>query len=372
MLESDWIESTFRTLHALPEVAFQERKTAAFVAEALAGFGFEVQTGLAETGLVATLRGEQPGPVLGFRADMDALSHTVDGVSRVIHSCGHDANMAMVLGLARNVADRRLAHGTLKQIFQPAEEGLNGAREMIRQGVVDNLDLLFGIHLRPGQEASLHQASPALYHGSSFHLEAVLTGVPAHAARPHMGVNAIDAAAAAVNAINAIRINPVVPHSAKVTRLLAGGSAINIIPDRAELSVDLRCQSNPLMRELIDKTTQAIRSAAATVGAEATVEVRGGVVAAEYDEEMIALAREAIAAVLGESGVLAPIVTPGGDDFHFYRQHKPALKTGFIGLGCDLTPGLHHPDMSFDHRALPDGVRILSYLTDKLLGVMPR
>jgi amidohydrolase len=92
------------------------------------------------------------------------------------------------------------------------------------------------------------------------------------------------------------------------------------------------------------------------------------VVAAEYNDEMVALAREAIITVLGEQGLLAPIVTPGGDDFHFYAQHKPSLKVGFVGLGCNLLPGLHHPEMSFDHSALPNGIRILSYMVEKIVG----
>lgn len=368
MIDTDWIETTFRALHAMPEVGFQEKRTSAFVAEMLGQLGFEVATGIAGTGVVGTLKGKHSGPAVGVRADMDALSHTVAGELRNIHSCGHDAHMTMALGLAKVAASRKVEKGTLKLIFQPGEETLFGARKMIEHGVIDDIDHLLGIHLRPAQEASLGQATPALYHGSSYHLEATLTGVSAHGARPHLGVNVIDAAAAVVNAINAIRIDPTVPHSAKVTRLIAGGGANNIIPDKAELALDLRCQSNPLMRELIDKVTRAIETAASTVGAEASVAIKGGVVAAEYSDDMINLAREAIVAVLGEQGLLAPIVTPGADDFHFYAQHKPALKAGFVGLGSSLLPGLHHPEMSFDHAAMQDGIGILSHMVERLVG----
>ena len=368
MIDMEWIETTFGTLHAMPEVGFQEKNTSAFVVETLRQVGFEVATGIAETGVVGTLKGKHSGPVLGIRADMDALSHTVNGLPRTIHSCGHDAHMTMVLGLAKIAGSRSLERGSLKLIFQPAEEGLFGARKMIEHGVIDDVDHLLGIHLRPAQEAALGQATPALFHGSSYHLEAVLKGVSAHGARPHLGINVIDAAAAVVNAINAIRIDPTVPHSAKVTRLFAGGSATNIIPDKAELALDLRCQTNPLMRELIDKATSAVETAAATVGAEAEIVIKGGVVAAEYNDEMIALAREAIVATLGEQGLLAPIVSPGADDFHFYAQHKPSLKAGFIGLGCNLLPGLHHPEMHFDHSAMQDGINILTRMVEKLLG----
>ena len=127
-------------------------------------------------------------------------------------------------------------------------------------------------------------------------------------------------------------------------------------------------RAGALMRELLDKATRAVETAAATVGAETEVTVKGGVVAAEYSDEMIALAREAIIAVLGESGLLAPIVSPGADDFHFYAQHKPSLKVGFVGLGCNLLPGLHHPEMRFDHSAMQSGIHILSHIVEKLLG----
>lgn len=368
MTDQEWLEATFATLHATPETGFNEWKTAAFVAEQLTALGLDVSTGIAGTGIVATLRGAQPGPTLGFRADMDALSHNVGGEPRTLHSCGHDANMTLVLGLARIAGRRQLQRGTLKLVFQPGEETLLGAKRMIEHGVIDDVDEFFGIHLRPVQEATCGQATPALFHGSSYKMDVTLKGLSAHGARPHLGINVVDAAAAVVNAVNAIRLDPTIPHSAKVTRLIAGGNASNIIPDKAELSLDLRCQTNPLMRELLDKATRAVESAAATIGAEATIEIRGGVVAAEYSEEMIALAREAIVAVLGEAGLLAPIVTPGADDFHFYAQHKPTLKTGFIGLGCNLRPGLHHPEMNFDHAALPDGVRVLAHIVGQRLG----
>ena len=368
MNDQEWIETTFDTLHTMPEEGFQEKRTAAFVAEQLNRLGFEVTTGIAGTGVVATLRGQRPGPVLALRADMDALSHNVNGQQCTLHSCGHDANMTMVLGAARIAARRQPGKGTLKLIFQPGEETLMGALKMIEQGVIDDADYFIGIHLRPEQEARLGQACPALYHGSSYKMEATLKGLSAHGARPHLGINVVDAAAAVVNAVNAIRLDPTIPHSAKVTRLIAGGNASNIIPDKAELSLDLRCQTNALMRELLDKAARAVESAANTIGAQASTHIKGGVAAAEYSDEMIALAREAIVDILGEPGLLAPIVTPGADDFHFYAQHKPSLKTGFIGLGCNLSPGLHHPEMRFDPAALYDGSRILSCMVQKLLG----
>ncbi len=367
MTESaDRVKEVYQLLHQIPEVGFEEIKTSAFLAEQLRLAGFEVQTGVGGTGVIGIINGSEPGPVVGLRADMDALAHLVDGKECAIHSCGHDSHSAMVLTVAERFAKHGIKKGTLKIIFQPAEEKLFGARRMIEDGAIDDVDCLLGIHLRPIQEAKFGQATPALYHGASYIVEAELTGQEAHGARPHLGVNAIDAAAAVVNAVNAIHMNPAVPATTKTTRLIAGGPAPNAIPAKAQMVFDLRAQENGLMDDLIQKTCKAIEAGAATVGAQAAVTVKGGVPAAEYNQELVELAREAVVAVLGNDGLIPPIISPGGEDFHFFAKHKPALKAAYIGLGCDLTPGLHHPKMSFNQEALIYGVEILSFMVERL------
>ena len=361
------VRELYATLHAMPELELKEVKTAAFLAEQLRQAGYAVQTGVGGTGVIGVLRGEEPGPVLALRADMDALKHLIDGQERAIHSCGHDAHSAMVLCVAEQAAKGKLASGTLKILFQPAEETLRGALALLDAGAIADVDALVGIHLRPVQEAKTGQATPALYHGSSGRIDTTLEGLAAHAGRPHLGINAIDAAAAVVNAINAIHMNPVVPHSIKVTKLLAGGAATNLIPDKAELAIDVRAQDNRLMKELLSKAEAAIGNAAASVGAKALTRIKTGAPAAEYTQEMVELAREAIIAVLGQTGLLPPVITPGAEDFHFYIQRKPTLKAAYIGLGCDLTPGLHHPQMKFDVGSLINGVNILLYIVNKML-----
>jgi len=361
------INACYDILHAMPELGFQEFKTSAWLAEQLRAAGCQVSTGVAGTGIVAVLRGTEPGPVVGLRADLDALPHQVDGQQVRVHSCGHDAHCSMVLAVAEALAGSGIRRGTLKLLFQPGEETLYGATRMIEAGVLDDLDILLGIHLRPIQEARAGQATPALYHGACAVMEATLHGRTAHGARPHLGVNAIDAAAAVISAVNAINLDPVVPWSCKVTRLRAGGPA-NIIPDQAELSLDLRAQRNDTMAALIERAGQAIKAGAATVGASAEVELPASVPSAEYAPEIVALAREAIRAVLGDQGLLDPVISPGGDDFHRYVEAKPALKTGFIGLGCDLAPGLHHPAMAFHRPAMAQGAQILLFMVRKLLA----
>ncbi|HWR45104.1 amidohydrolase [Sporomusa sp.] len=362
------VKEVWSLLHSMPEVGFEEFKTAAYLAEQLEKAGYNVKTGIGGTGVTGLLDSGHPGPTICIRADMDALAHSVNGQECAIHSCGHDAHAAMVLTVAEAIVPRSIKNGKVKIFFQPAEEKLFGALRTIEDGVIEDVDILLGIHLRPIQEAKLNQATPALCHGASYIMEAEIQGEASHGARPHLGVNAVDAAAAVVNAINAIHVNPVIPATAKVTKLQAGGAALNAIPDRAYMAFDLRAQSNAVMEELQAKATQAIKGGAATVGACAAIELTGGCPAAEYNDDMIVLAREAIAAVLGEQGVLDPITTPGGEDFHFFVKHKPSLKTGYIGLGADLTPGLHNPAMVFNPAALINGVNILLYMVDKLVG----
>jgi amidohydrolase len=357
-------------LHSIPEPAGREEKTARWLAGELEKAGYEVQTGVGSLGrgVVGLLKGTQSGPTVALRGDMDALEHVVDGQRICVHSCGHDANCAMVLTLAEELAASGIERGVLKIVFQPAEEGLTGAPSLIEAGVADDMDYLLGVHLRPIQEARAGQATSALYHGSSYKIKASVTGKTAHGARPHLGVNAIDAAAMIVNAVNSLWENPVEAWSAKVTQFNSSGVIINAIPDSVDLSLDVRAQSNDTMKSLLEKIVHVIETLPAAMGAKGTVDKLWGVSAAEYDDETVALLSEGIVDVLGEEGLIPPIITPGSDDFHFYRNKRPNIKTAFLGLGADLAPGLHDPDMSFNSSALAHGVKILRYVVDKLLN----
>lgn len=357
----------YKDLHAIPEVGFEEFKTSAYLAAALTAAGFSVKTGFGRTGVVGVYDSGKPGPVVMMRADMDALVHTVNGVETCVHSCGHDAHSSIVLVAAKILKEKGIACGQLRILFQAAEEKLTGALETIADGALEGVDIAFGLHLRPIQEGRSGEATPALCHGASYIMEATIEGLTAHGARPHLGINAIDAAAAVVQAVNAIKINPVIPCTIKTTKLQAGGATLNAIPDLAELAFDLRAQQNDVMEELIKKATAAIENAATSVGAKATATVKGGVPAAQYDDAMVAIARDSILSVLGPEGLLDPITSPGGEDFHYFAQKYPALKTAYIGLGCNLEPGLHRPDMSFDLNALPNGVKIMVEMVERAL-----
>lgn len=360
-----YVENVYNYLHTIPEIGFQEFETSKFIAEELKKFGYEVIEKIGGTGVIGKLDSGVDGPVFSMRADMDALSFEKDGKKYNVHACGHDAHSAMVLAAAKEMAEKGIKKGKLIVLFQPAEEVLGGAQSIIESGHLNEVEEMVGIHLRPIQETRLGQATPALVHGASYRMIAKIKGLNAHGARPHLGVNAVDAAMLVVGAINAIHVDPRVPHSIKVTRVQAGGETINLIPDEAEIAMDLRAQTNEVMEEMIAKAKDAIVNSAKAIGAEGRIELIGGVPAAEYDDRMVDIARCAIEEELGE--VLEPLITTGGEDFHYYSK-KGKIKTAYIGLGADLTPGLHYPEMSFNLEALQLGVKILKNVAQRRLG----
>lgn len=364
-LNKKYIDKTFAYLHSIPELPWQEHKTSKFIAEELETFGYEVSKNVAgRTGIVAILDSGLEGPIFALRADMDALEFENEEGKYSFHACGHDANSTMVLAAAKEISEKGIKRGKLYLIFQPAEEILEGAKSIIESGLIDEVEEMAGIHLRPKAETRLGAATPALLHGSGYRIVVKVRGLNAHGARPHLGINAIDAAVQIVNGINAIHLDPAVPHSIKVTRLLAGGDTINTIPDSADIAMDLRAQDNETMTEMLEKAKMVIENSAKAIGAEVDIEYIGGVPAADYDDEMVEEARIAIESVLGEA--LEPMLTVGGEDFHFYSKDL-GIKTAYIGLGADLEPGLHHEDMSFDKKALYDGVAILKKIVENKL-----
>lgn len=357
-------------LHTIPEEGFKEIKTSKFLADKLESFGYKVTRNLdGKTGICGVWDSGVPGPVVAIRADMDALGHVIDGVRCSRHTCGHDAHSAVVLTTAHQLKENNLLKkGKLKIIFQPAEELGSGALSIAHSGVIDDVDYIFGSHLRPFEEAKDGEASPAIYYSASARGQVTFHGTPAHGARPHLGVNAIDAAVAAINAVNAIHLKPTDNYSIKATRFICDSGVTNAIPAEAHVTWDIRAQYNTTIHELIEKFKTAVIAGAATVGATATIDTSTWVPAPELNDEATKILRHAIVKVLGEKGLKDPIYTPGGEDFSQYPIYKPSIKAGFFGLGCDLQPGLHHPDMHFNKNSLDNGVAIFVAAVTELIG----
>ncbi len=356
----------FNYLHTIPEVGMQEFKTSAYVAAVLERAGYEVTTHVGgATGVVGVLDSGVPGPVLGLRADMDALGTA----EHAAHLCGHDAHMSMLLAAAEEViAEGLVKKGKLKVLFQPAEETSGGALSMLDGGAVDDVDYLIGMHIRPIQECRIGQAAPAMYYSSAGHVVIEVKGRQSHGARPYLGISALDAGCLIVQAANALRFNSNIVNNLKATRFLCDAGVMNAVPGSATLVFDLRSQDNDLMDTMLEELHRAASNAAASVGAEIEWKINNITPASIITPEVTDIIAGVIKEELGDDALVAPITTAGGEDFFWYPRKRPQIKTGFIGLGADAEPGLHAPDMHFDHDCLPNGVKLHKGAVKKILG----
>lgn len=351
------IQEYFAHFHNNPEVSWKEFKTTKKLKEIMETLDVRHNIFDDLTGLIAEIG--QGDEIVAVRADIDALWQEVDGREQANHSCGHDANMAMVLGALLYLKDETLTK-RVRFIFQPAEEKGNGSLSMIERGAVDGVSHLFGVHLRPAEELSLGKVSPALHHGSGIFLRGKIKGEDAHGARPQQGRNAMDVIAAIHQFVKSIYFSPFESYSAKLTNIRMGGDSLNIIPGGATFALDVRSQSNELMDELRTRIDEGFKKIGELYGVELEWEWTDFTPAAEVSAEAMEIARTAIRNVIGHENTAEPLHTPGADDFHFYTIRKPKLKATMIGVGADLTHGLHHPDMSFNTDALDIGARVLA------------
>lgn len=360
-----YLHELFSRLHEIPETAFNEHKTSALLAEELDKYGYQVTRNVSgKTGVVGVLEGAEPGPVIALRADMDALPFEVDGKTIAVHACGHDAHCTMVMTVARMFAEKGLARGKLVVIFQPAEETDGGSLSIVESGLLNDVQEIVGAHIRPAADFAFGAATPAIYHSATANPVAKIKGKNAHGANPHLGINAIEAAALAINAVSAIKGDPAVRHSIKPTKITDGGNSINTIPDEVRIGFDIRSHSNDEMKKMIAALKTAVTSAVASIGASAEIEHENYSDAAVYDEEMKATAREAIAEVLGAENCRPDLYINGGEDFHKYAIEL-GCKAVYIGIGADAKPGLHNKDMTFNHKTMEYGRDILKTILDK-------
>jgi amidohydrolase len=370
-----------RQLHRFPELGFQEHLTGRFVAQKLSGWGLDVRTGIARTGVVALVEGTAPGPVLGVRADMDALAiferNPVEYASQhpgIMHACGHDGHVAIALGAACWFAHHRdgLA-GTIKFLFQPAEEGLGGARPMIDEGalVAPTVDALIGLHLWNNMalgEVGV-KAGPSMGDTSLF--KATITGRGGHGAIPHQTVDAVVVAAQVVAALQTIvarNVNPFEPAVITVGRF-TGGTAFNVIAQTAELEGTVRCFDAHLAEYLPRRIEQVIRGVCEAHGASFELEYHRHYPALHNDPDVAALVHAAAEAFLGPDRV-RPESTLGGEDMAFYLQKVPGcyffLGSANPALGLDKPH--HHPCFDFDEQALGLGVELFVRCAERFFG----
>ncbi|MBX3394483.1 MAG: amidohydrolase [Phycisphaerae bacterium] len=363
-----------REIHAHPELAFEEFETSRRVEAVLRRLrGLHVQTGLAKTGVVATLNPDKPGPCIALRAELDALpidemtgaAHT-SKIPGKMHACGHDGHMACLVGAAMvlsEIADE--LPGKVKFIFQPAEESGGGGEKLCVAGVLDapRVDAIFALHGWPyldlGCVGVCH--GPAMAATNPWHV--TIHGQGAHAAYPHRGVDPILVAAHVVTAVQSIASRHVDPLDAVVVTVatIRAGTAGNIIPATAELGGTIRTLDAAVRQSAVERFKSLVEQTAAAFGARASVEVQWGYPALVNDEVACALVSEVASEVVGTSRV-ADRMRPsmGGEDFAYYAERVPAA---FWRLGVrrgdpEGQPTLHQANYDFADEAIPLGVRM--------------
>ena len=359
--------SLFRQLHPLAEFSGKEVKTAAFIAEQLSALGIEYQAQVGGTGVVAYIRGEEPGPVVLFRADMDALPYsTDDGGVVAIHACGHDSHCAMLLAAVPKLREI-VKRGTLKVVFQPGEENLTGALAMIEAGVGEDVDVAIAAHIRASQDLAPGKICAQINHVACTTHVVTIDGRPVHASRPHQGINPVDVAANMIIALNSMRLDPNESWSIKATRIQTEPGATNTLAAWARVMLDLRAQTNAGLREMVKKLETIAKHTAEAYDTTAKVELIEECPASEYDADLVALISETVVEELGAENLVASC-GGGGEDFHFFKTKRPSTKTAYFGIGVGATPGLHDRNMSFDEKYLVNGPRMWVALAKKLLG----
>jgi len=358
-----------RMLHQVPEGAFAETATARIVADELASLGLDVQTGLAGTGVAATITGRHTGPLVALRADMDALAVTeatgTPYASRhegLAHCCGHDGHMAAVLGAAGVLSrlSERLA-GSVRLVFQPAEETGAGAQAMLAAGVFGGLKpaAVLALHGWPGLPTGVVAARSGVMASASDVFEISVHGRGGHGARPARACSPIVPAARLVEALSRLTAPPddPVPRVVSVGSIHGGGQP-NVIPDTAVLSGTIRSADAKTRGDLHRQVRETIQAVARDSGVRAEVTIRAFCPRLENDPGLYAAFAELADGLLGpDQRVELDRPSMGAEDFGYYLQHAPGLLIRLgMGLAC---PDLHNPAFDFDDGALSAGISVL-------------
>ncbi len=383
-----------RQIHQNPELGNREVKTAKLVADHLRSLGIDVKEGVAHTGVVGVLKGGKPGPVIGLRADMDGLPVTervnLPFASKVkteyngqtvgvMHACGHDTHVAMLMSVAEIlVANKADLAGTIKFVFQPAEEGVpkgeeGGAELMIKEGVMDapKVDVMFGLHINAQTEVGKITYRPGGFYAGVSDMKITIKGRQAHGAAPWSSVDPIVASAQIVTALQTIISRNIdITENAGVVTIGAinGGVRSNIIPEQVEMLGTIRSLSKEQEKYQIDRIKTIVTKTAEAMGATATVE-------APYSSHYpVTFNHEALTAQMlpslqkaaGANNVSTIAAKMGAEDFSFFGEKVPAL---FFNLGGmpkgqdpDKTPSHHTPDFFIDESAMQTGIKAFLYL----------
>jgi len=369
-----------RDFHRHPELGFREVRTAGIIARELNTLGLEVTTGIAETGVVALLEGAHPGPVVLARFDMDALpieeENSADYRSAtpgVMHACGHDGHVAIGLTAARMLAGLRDGiHGSVKFVFQPAEEGLGGAERMIEEGIFDHprVDYTLALHIwneRPVGWVGV--TSGALMAGADI-FDARIEGKGGHGAIPHEAVDPVVAAAHVITALQSIVSRNVSPLETAVVSVcrVHGGDAFNVIPQFVDLSGTLRTNNPAVRRQIVKRFEKLVQGVAESHGCTARVNIQQLTPPVINDPVVTAIVREGVTRLEGlivEEGFRTMV----SEDMAFMMEKAPGcyLMVGSSNAAKGLNYGHHHPRFDFDETVLPNAAAVMTAAVLELL-----
>jgi hippurate hydrolase len=369
-----------RDLHAHPELGFEEHRTSQLVAARLAQFGVEVHAGVGKTGIVGVLRAGSSSRTLGLRADMDALpileangfAHRSRHDGRM-HACGHDGHTTMLLGAAKYLAETRGFDGTVHFIFQPAEEGLGGARAMLEDGLFKRFpcDAIFGMHNRPGMPLGKFavRAGPMMAGGAFFDID--IEGRGSHGARPEAGVDSVLVAShlvAALQSIVARNVRPVDTAVLSVTQIHAG-NAYNVLPQTARLSGTVRAFSEEVMALIGRNIARVAAGVASGFGASAKADYRPIFAPLVNDAREADYAAGICAELVGSESVRRdPPLIMASEDFSFMLNEVPGC---YLNIGNGDGEGaceVHNPSYDFNDKALPYGASFFARLVERRLA----
>ena len=368
------IAAVRRDLHAHPELCFKEERTADVVAAQLSAWGIPMHRGMGTTGVVGIIQAGTSPRAIGLRADMDALPmqefNTFAHASRHpgrMHACGHDGHTAMLLAAAQHLAKHRDFDGTVYVIFQPAEEGGGGAREMIADGLFEKfpVEAVFGLHNWPGGDVGQFAVSPGPVMASSNEFKIVVRGKGGHAAIPHNTIDPVPVACQMVQAFQTIISRNIKPIEAGVisVTMINAGEATNVIPDSCTLEGTVRTFTVQVLDKIEARMRDIAQHTAAAFGAECTFEFSRNYPPTINSEAEALFARKVMASIVGEHRVQVQEPTMGAEDFSYMLMAKPGCYA-FIAngdgahreLGHGMGPCmLHNPSYDFNDALLPLG-----------------
>ena len=374
---NDRVRDYRRDFHAHPELGFEEVRTAHKLAQVLNELGYRVQTGVGRTGVVAEIG--QGKPLIAIRADMDALpieeANEVPYRSQtpgLMHACGHDAHMAIALGVATLLKEETL-DGTVRFLFQPSEEkedeeGISGAPRMIADGAMEGVDAILALHVDADTDSgAVRVGSKMMYAGADF-FEASIIGVGGHGGFPHEVIDPIHIAGHVILALNAIVSRRIRPYEPAVISLgkIQGGTADNIIPERVKITGTIRYADEEVQKQLHAEIERAL-SITRSFGGDFELNIEIGYPPTLNDPEMVAHVRKVVKDLYGEEKILDHKPEMGAEDFAFFSQLAPGA---MFNLGCKIEGDVrrhHDPRFDIDEDCLPVGVAVLTEATLRLL-----